>query len=40
VVIPFERGSCFCSSGTIPGAFTLCVSGAMGGDYILEVKVL
>src|SRR5271165_3420268 len=40
VVMPLERGSCFCSSGTIPGALTVVCSGAMGGDYSLEVKIL
>jgi hypothetical protein len=30
VVIPLERGSFFWSSGTIPGALEVCVSGAMG----------
>jgi hypothetical protein len=29
VEIPLERGSCFNSSGTIPGAFTTCGSVAM-----------
>src|SRR5713101_9653378 len=33
VVIPFERGSNFCSSGTIPGALTTCCSAAMGLDF-------
>ncbi len=40
VLIPFERGSCFCSSGTIPGAFTVSVSGAMGWDYTLDFRIL
>src|ERR1700757_2953794 len=29
VAIPLERGSCFCSSGTIPGAFAASRSAAM-----------
>src|ERR1700756_214322 len=33
VVIPLERGSCFCSSGTIPGAFATSRSAAMGLGY-------
>src|SRR5215472_926727 len=33
VAMPLERGSCFSSSGTIPGAFT-SVGGAMRGLYI------
>src|SRR5260370_19010576 len=33
VVIPLERGSCFCSSGTIPGAFVTSRSAAMSLSY-------
>src|SRR5258708_4792735 len=33
VVMPLERGSCFCSSGTIPGAFATSRSGAMSLSY-------
>src|SRR5262252_4199032 len=35
VVIPFERGSCFSSSGTIPGAFAASDPVAIGRNYIL-----
>src|SRR6266446_8170576 len=35
VVMPLERGSCFCSSGTIPGAFAASRSAAMGLGYPL-----
>src|SRR5437660_11455220 len=35
VVMPLERGSCFCSSGTIPGAFAVSRSAAMGLGYPL-----
>src|SRR6267143_4540166 len=34
VEIPLERGSNFCSSGTIPGALTTTCSGAMGKLYL------
>src|SRR5207244_13560508 len=34
VAMPFERGSCFSSFGTIPGAFT-SVGGAMYGELDL-----
>src|ERR1700730_13476136 len=34
VEIPLERGSNFCSSGTIPGALTTTCSGAMGELYL------
>src|SRR6267378_3596641 len=34
VEIPLERGSNFCSSGTIPGALTTSCSGAMGELYL------
>src|SRR5713226_7900306 len=33
VVIPLERGSCFCSSGTIPAVFATSRSAAMGLGY-------
>src|SRR5690349_12158609 len=35
VVIPLERGSCFCSSGTIPGAFATSRSAAMSSCHFL-----
>src|ERR1700732_1196845 len=35
VVIPLERGSCFCSSGTIPAVFATSRSVAMSLDYPL-----
>src|SRR5437773_3677900 len=34
VAIPLERGSCFISSGTIPGAFATCGSVAMTKLYL------
>src|SRR5215467_12609603 len=34
VVMPFERGSCFNSSGTIPGAFAASDPVAIGLNYI------
>src|SRR6266851_2190371 len=34
VTIPLERGSCFISSGTIPGAFATCGSVAMTKLYL------
>jgi hypothetical protein len=40
VVIPFERGSNFCSSGTIPGAFTTSGALAISSDSTLSVKSL
>src|SRR5712691_7952042 len=40
VVIPFERGSYFCSSGTIPGAFTTSGALAISSDSTLSVKSL
>jgi hypothetical protein len=40
VVMPFERGSCFISSGTIPGALADAVSGAMTCDFNLPVELL
>src|SRR3989475_10660843 len=33
-VIPLERGSCFISSGTIPGAFATCGSVALAELYL------
>lgn len=36
VAMPFERGSCFSSSGTIPGAFT-SVGGAIYGGLYLDL---
>src|ERR1700751_494372 len=35
VAMPFERGSCFTSSGTIPGAFT-SVGGAIYSELYLD----
>src|SRR5260221_2931534 len=35
VVIPLERGSCFCSSGTIPAVFATSRSAAMRLGYPL-----
>src|SRR6202158_5051304 len=40
VVIPFERGSCFSSSGTIPGALTTSGALAISCDSTLNVKPL
>src|SRR6266700_1011100 len=40
VTIPFERGSNFCSSGTIPGAFTTSGALAISSDFTLSVKSL
>src|SRR5258708_5466717 len=40
VVIPFERGSNFCSSGTIPGALTASGAFAISRDFTLSVKPL
>src|SRR5467141_4255378 len=40
VVIPFERGSNFCSSGTIPGALTASGALAISSDFTLSVKSL
>src|SRR5689334_8793359 len=40
VAIPLERGSNFCSSGTIPGAFTASGALAISGDSTLSVKPL
>jgi hypothetical protein len=40
VVIPFERGSNFCSSGTIPGALTTSGALAISRDFTLGVKPL
>src|SRR5260370_341501 len=40
VVIPFERGSNFCSSGTIPGALTASGAFAISSDFTLSVKPL
>src|SRR6267378_4197591 len=40
VVMPFERGSNFCSSGTIPGAFTTSGALVISGDFTLSVKPL
>src|SRR5260370_8314797 len=40
VVIPFERGSNFCSSGTIPGAFTASAAFAISSGSTLTVKSL
>src|SRR6266566_6285685 len=34
VAIPLERGSCFISSGTIPGAFATCCSVAITKLYL------
>src|SRR5258708_23169176 len=38
VEIPFERGSCFSSSGTIPGALTTCGSAGLEWDFTSNVK--
>src|SRR5256885_945897 len=40
VTMPFERGSCFSSSGTIPGAFSTSGALAMSSDFTLNVKPL
>src|SRR5947199_9876389 len=40
VTMPFERGSCFSSSGTIPGAFSTSGALAMSCDFTLNVKAL
>src|SRR5713226_3965923 len=40
VAMPFERGSCFSSSGTIPGALTTSGSAAINWDSTLNVKHL
>src|SRR6266700_2253130 len=40
VTIPFERGSNFCASGTIPGAFTTSGALAISSDFTLSVKSL
>ncbi len=40
VTMPFERGSCFSSSGTIPGAFSTSRALAMSCDFTLNVKPL
>src|SRR5260370_601124 len=40
VAMPFERGSNFCSSGTIPGAFTTSGALAISSDSTLSVKSL
>src|SRR5882762_8320535 len=40
VAIPFERGSNFCSSGTIPGAFATSGALAISRDSTLSVKSL
>jgi len=40
VEIPFERGSNFCSSGTIPGALTTSGALAISRDFTLSVKPL
>src|SRR5437879_866955 len=40
VAIPFERGSCFSSSGTNPGAFTTSGALAISSDFTLTVKAL
>jgi hypothetical protein len=40
VAIPFERGSCFSSSGTIPGAFATSGAFAISSDSTLSVKPL
>src|SRR5882762_8272730 len=40
VEIPFERGSNFCSSGTIPGALTASGAFAISSDFTLNVKSL
>src|SRR5260370_12615269 len=39
VEIPFERGSCFSSSGTIPGALTTCGSAGIEWDFTSNVKL-
>jgi hypothetical protein len=39
VAIPFERGSCFSSSGTIPGAFTASGALAISGDSTPSVSL-
>ena len=38
VAIPLERGSCFSSSGTIPGAFTTSGALAISKDFTFPVK--
>src|SRR5258708_25723958 len=38
VAIPFERGSCFSSSGTIPGALTTSGALAISWDSTLNIK--
>src|SRR5260370_10346675 len=40
VAIPFERGSCFSSSGTIPGALTISGALVISSDSTLSVKSL
>src|SRR2546427_1844143 len=40
VTMPFERGSNFCSSGTIPGALTASGAFAISSDFTLSVKSL
>src|SRR6267154_3019797 len=40
VTMPFERGSCFSSSGTIPGAFSTSGALAMSCNFTLNVKPL
>src|SRR5438477_4170266 len=40
VAIPLERGSCFSSSGTIPGAFATSGALAICRDFTLSVKPL
>src|SRR5437667_10460723 len=40
VAIPFERGSCLSSSGTIPGAFATSGASAISRDSTLSVKPL
>src|SRR6266849_5277958 len=39
VEIPLERGSCFSSSGTIPGALTTCGSAGIEWDFASKVKL-
>src|SRR2546428_7550267 len=40
VTMPFERGSNFCSSGTIPGALTISGAFAISRDSTFPVKPL
>src|SRR5712692_8071904 len=40
VTMPFERGSNFCSSGTMPGALTTSGALAISRDFTFNVKLL